>query len=223
MNPTRKHKLNRLNDVNLRFSSQSVRTVRFLCFFDCNCYGCMRNCFDSHSLWISKRFSNFQNDFCVRVCVLDRTVQEHLGFTSFWFLLLWMKRLDGIRVLPGFLFGDSNRLFDSWPWIFVGKLVSIFSSSFLIRILWNPLLLLPSSSLIHNLWLRWQRAILVACSRWIAGSAIRWWWFAWISENCSNLRHNCADLASVRSCGLNFTVNLWLLVQNWSGLGLDVS
>ena len=99
-----------------------------------------------------------------------------------------MKRLDGIRVLPGFLFGDANRLFDSWLWIFVGKLVSIFSSSLLIRILWNPspllLFLLLWSACDHA-----RSALLpVACSRWIAGSTTQWWRFMRISESCLSLR-----------------------------------
>jgi len=90
----------------------------------------MRNCFDSHPLWISKRSSDFRNDFRVRVCVLDRTVRTALDSHHSGLLRCWRKGWDGIRVLPELFIGDSNRFFDSWLWSLPVSLFRSFSFSF---------------------------------------------------------------------------------------------
>jgi len=157
-------------NVNLRFTSACLNRS-FSCVFLAECCKRVRICFDSHSLWIPKQISDFQNDFCVRVYALDRTVQYASDSLGSGFRDDMRRDLDEVRMLPWFLFGDSNRFFDSWPWIFVGKLASIFSSSLLIRILWNPsplllllllnllaVIVLSSSLLVMNSVLELQRA-----------------------------------------------------------------
>ena len=69
----------------------------------------------------------FKTIFCVRVWALDRTVQSALDSRCPGFRGDIRRDLDEVKVLPWFLFGDSNRSFDSWPWISSGKPVSLLS------------------------------------------------------------------------------------------------
>ena len=99
---------------------------------------------------------------------------HHSGF-------LWYRRRkwDGIRVLPGFLIRDSNRFFDSW---FCSLPVSSFRSFLLLwsGSLWNPSLLLPSSSLMR------------LCDRVGVRRFLRWSWCwncrgSWLGDEDSTL------------------------------------
>ena len=81
-------------------------------------------------------------------------------------------------MLPELLFGDSNRSFDSWPWISSGKsvlLLSFFSGSGSCEILH----LFFSFFFSDPMPVIYARSALppVACSRWIASTTVLWWRF----------------------------------------------
>jgi len=121
-------------------------------------------------------------------------------------------------VLPEFLFGDLSRFFDSWLWIFAGKPVSLLSFFF-----WSG-----SCEILHLFffffsdprpaitlaarYLRWRARV------WIAGSAVRWWRFSRISENCLKPYEFRVNSASVWFCELNSMANLKFsceIALNW--------
>jgi len=72
--------LKRREPLNLDGSSSNCSDPLFFGWNRCKT---VRIRFDSHSLWIRKRFFDFFKWFCVRVRVLDRTAWTCYGFTSF--------------------------------------------------------------------------------------------------------------------------------------------
>jgi len=77
--------------------------------------------FDSHSLWILNRFIDFPNNFCVRVRVLDRTVQTGCRFTWFWIMQWFSVKGDEVKTLPELCLKVWSCFFDPWLRIFAGK------------------------------------------------------------------------------------------------------
>ena len=159
--------------------------------------------------------------FRVRVRVLNRTVRTFHGFISFWICddfskMKWVWEFTWVSIWR----------FEPFVWFLALDFLwwAGFTPFFLllIRILWNPSLLLLLL-LLRSDACDYARSALppVACSRWIASTTIQWWGFIRISENCSNLCCICVNFVTVWFCELNSMVHfevfgtklIWIRVE----------
>jgi len=222
MNHPKENVFNRWNNVNLELCYCRFEPFGFFVFLGWNLCKISRIRFDSHSLWILKRFFDFSNNFCVRVRVLNRTVRTCYGFTSFWIYddsneMRWSLGVTWV------LFGGLDRFFDSWLRIFAGKPVSPLSFFFRFgscEILHLFFFFCSGSSSAITLaarYLRWRARV------WIAGTAVQWWRFTTNLWKLLEIVWYLCEFCFCLALWVEFNGEFEVSLRNCSELVLDLS
>jgi len=188
-------------------------------FLDWNFYETVRTCCDSHSFTDFETFSLIQKQFWLglgfgsngsdppRIHIdSDLVLISWWGMVRFWCYLRLSLEFWTVS-------------FDSWLGILPGELVSLLFFLSPIRILWNPLLLLPSSSPIQSLHSRLQRAA--------SGGVLAL--DCWLNNSVMKIHANLWELFEFAWICALFDAGHWIqwwillfLVWNWSELVLNL-